>query len=245
MTQAPTPICPARICIVEDDPEIVDILSDTLADYGYETFHYPSATTFLKAIDADKPDLCLIDLGLPDQNGLDLVRTLDGEHNIPVIIISGRRALTDRIVGLEMGADDYVAKPFEPAEIVARVRSVLRRTERSKASAISPSAEVAEFEGWKVDIANFTLTSPQGEDCPLSQAEMSILRVFLAAPNRLLSRAQILDEVDIDPDKNFDRSVDVRISRLRTKLAEDPQNPKLIKTVYGAGYLFVAQVNWR
>lgn len=233
------------IAIVEDDAEIAEILVAILADSGYRTRHFFSAAEFETALEETDPDICLIDLGLPGENGLDLVKKLDARADIGTIIISGRRALSDKIVGLEMGADDYIAKPFEPAEIVARIRSVLRRSRRA-ASPQDPSAGKTKacFDGWTVDLANYTLQASDRRMMALSQAEMDVLKVFLNAPNRLFSRGQILDRIATDPDKHFDRSIDVRISRLRTKLAEDPQNPKIIKTVYGAGYIFVADITW-
>ena len=233
------------IAIVEDDEEIGDILIDILSDSGFRTRHFFSAAEFEASLAEARPEICLIDLGLPGENGLDLVKKLDAYPEIGTIIISGRRALSDKIVGLEMGADDYIAKPFEPAEIVARIRSVLRRSRRAAPPA-DPSAGKtrAQFDGWTVDLANYTLQAADQRMIALSQAEMDVLKVFLNAPNRLFSRAQILDQIAIDPDKHFDRSIDVRISRLRTKFGEDPQNPKIIKTVYGAGYIFVANITW-
>ncbi|TCD14908.1 response regulator transcription factor [Oricola cellulosilytica] len=234
-----------RIAIIEDDPDIASILTETMREQEFDSRHFSRCQDFLDAMPDYMPDMCLVDLGLPDTHGLDLVRKLEAIPSIATIIISGRGSLTDKIVGLEMGADDYVAKPFEPAEIVARVRSVLRRAQRS-ASAVADRTgrRRVRFADWTVDCDNFILTHVSGRSETLSLAEMAVLKVFLDSPNRLLSRPQILDTLEADPDKNFDRSVDVRISRLRTKLNEDPQNPKLIKTVYGAGYLFVGDVVW-
>ncbi|PCJ85067.1 MAG: DNA-binding response regulator [Hyphomicrobiales bacterium] len=233
-----------RVSIIEDDSDIAEILLSALGEHGFDAKHYPSASDFLNDRDSFKPTLCLIDLGLPDQNGLDLVKELDSDANISTIIISGRRGLSDKIVGLEMGADDYIEKPFETAELIARIRTVLRRTMRSQAREDTAKKERASFAGWTVDLPNYALHASDGSMMPLSQAEMEVLKIFLVAPNRLMSRAHILDALALDADKNYDRSIDVRISRLRNKLGEDSQNPKLIKTVYGAGYIFVADVSW-
>jgi DNA-binding response OmpR family regulator len=245
MSREQPPIAQPLIAIVEDDAEIGDILVSLLSESGFRARHFPSSAEFEATLADTRPDICLIDLGLPGENGLDLVKKLDTHPEIGTIIISGRRALSDKIVGLEMGADDYIAKPFEPAEIVARIRSVLRRSRRAdKPRDPSAGKTRAQFDGWVVDLANYTLQAPDERTMALSQAEMDVLKVFLNAPNRLFSRAQILDMIASDPDKHFDRSIDVRISRLRTKFGEDPQNPKIIKTVYGAGYIFVANIAW-
>ncbi|QKV16996.1 response regulator transcription factor [Oricola thermophila] len=233
------------VAIIEDDAEIGEILIAILSDSGFRTRHFFSAAEFEASLAETRPEICLVDLGLPGENGLDLVKRLDSCPEIGTIIISGRRGLTDKIVGLEMGADDYIAKPFEPAEIVARIRSVLRRARRNAPTATQTNDKTkARFDGWTVDLSSYTLQAADNRTIPLSQAEMDVLKVFLSAPNRLFTRAQIMDRIATDPDGHFDRSIDVRISRLRTKFGEDPQNPKIIKTVYGAGYIFVANVKW-
>lgn len=235
----------AAIAIIEDDHDIGSILKDVLKEHGFRPYHYTRADEFETSLNQLSYALCLVDLGLPDQNGLDLVSSLSSRHNIPCIIISGRRQLSDKIVGLELGADDYIAKPFEPSEIIARVRSVLRRVDRANkdnTSNTSKSATCARFDKWTVDFGSFEMTHVDGSTESLSSAELDVLRVFIDAPNRLLTRAQILDSVTTDDVQNFDRAVDVRISRLRAKLRDNSQNPKLIKTIYGAGYIFVAKV---
>lgn len=233
------------IAVIEDDPDIAMILQEALQEHGFTPHLYTRADEFEASISRIQYALCLVDLGLPDQNGLDLVSSLSSGHNIPCIIISGRRQLSDKIVGLELGADDYIAKPFEPSEIIARVRSVLRRVDREKktnATKTSLSATRASFDEWTIDFGSFEMTHKDGTTTSLSSAELDVLRVFIDAPNRLLTRAQILDSVTTEDTQNFDRAVDVRISRLRAKLRDNSQNPKLIKTIYGAGYIFVAKV---
>nr|WP_018688513.1 response regulator transcription factor [Ahrensia kielensis] len=234
-----------KIAIIEDDPDIAANIQIALMDYGFDCKIFSSAAQFYANINDMKPDLCLVDLGLPDQNGLDVIKKLNESGNIASIIISGRRALTDKIVGLEMGADDYISKPFETAELVARVRTVMRRVSKTRHTndkARQPSK--AKFDNWTLDMVNYTLAHQDGTSTQLSMAEMDIMKMFLEGTNRLFSRAQILDNLKLDPDQNFDRSIDVRISRLRTKLCESTQAPKFIKTVYGGGYMFVANVEW-
>jgi DNA-binding response OmpR family regulator len=159
-----------------------------------------------------------------------------------VLILTGRNDVTDRVLGLELGADDYIVKPFEPRELVARVRSILRRYQRAASTDTTGERSTARFAGWTFDANRHALTAPDDREVSLSAAEAGLLATLLRRPNKILSREQLLGERDVDP---FDRSIDVRISRLRRKLDDDPQNPRMIKTVYGAGYLFSAQVEWR
>ncbi|WP_162654834.1 response regulator transcription factor [Lentilitoribacter sp. Alg239-R112] len=238
-----------KIAIVEDDCDIAENIRIAVESYGFTARHFESASAFEIELEVFKPDLCLIDLGLPDQNGLDLIKLLNDKYQIASIIISGRRGLSDKIVGLEMGADDYISKPFETAELIARIRTVLRRTEKASTPAVINDTYgkkylKAFFDDWTIDLTNYSLTHVDGHSTPLTKAEMDIMKMFISGPNRLFSRSQILNTLDIDAEQNFDRSIDVRISRLRSKLNEDPQAPKLIKTIYGAGYMFVANVTW-
>ncbi|ASJ74479.1 response regulator transcription factor [Granulosicoccus antarcticus] len=232
------------IAVIEDDDDIADIIVSVLAEAGYQVRRFATAASFHETLKTDRPTLCLIDLGLPDENGLDLVRLLSNTHNIPNIIISGKRALTDKLIGLELGADDYIAKPFESAELVARVRTVLRRAGNEGRQVTAPHQSLARFQQWTIDFNSFRLIDEQNNEISLNRSEVEILRVFLNRPHQLLSRSQILEHLQLDVDSNFDRSIDVRISRLRNKLGEDRQNPKIIKTVYGEGYLFAAVVTW-
>ena len=175
-------------------------------------------------------------------DGMQVVRELQDGSPCAVLILTGRNDVTDRVLGLELGADDYIVKPFEPRELVARVRSILRRYQRAPAPEPASERNLARFASWSFDASRHALTAPDGREISLSAAEAGLLATLLRRPNKILSREQLLGERDVDP---FDRSIDVRISRLRRKLDDDPQNPKLIKTVYGAGYLFSAQVEWQ
>jgi DNA-binding response OmpR family regulator len=232
----------AYVAIVEDDRDIADILQSALSKNGFETACFQSGSAFLQSLAKRAPDLCLIDLTLPDRDGLSIVAELRAHPGTASIIVSGRRELDTKLIGLELGADDYIVKPFEDKEIVARVRSVLRRM--GNAADRDKKRRVARFSGWTTDFGVFELISPAGERTSLSGGEARVLQIFLEAANRLLTRADLMDKLGIDSDANFDRSIDVRISRLRAKLEKDPRNPRFIKTVYGAGYLMAAQVEW-
>ncbi len=230
-----------RIYLIEDDPDICDVVRALMEGYGYTFAAFQTGRDARLAIRREPPDLVLVDLILPDMNGLELVRELWSDVRFGLIVLTGRAEVSDRVLGLELGADDYIVKPFEPRELVARVRSILRRYQRSAAPELAGEAHIARFAGWEFDGNRHTLTAPDGREIGLSAAEAGLLATLLRRPNKILSREQLLGERDVDP---FDRSIDVRISRLRRKLDDDPHNPRLIKTVYGAGYLFSSQVEW-
>lgn len=227
------------VAILDDEPAIRQMLSTALEDAGFRTAAFARATEFEAALRHTAPDVCLVDLGLPDRDGLALVHRLALESGAAIIIISGRAQVQDRVTGLELGADDYIIKPFEPAEVVARVRARLRR-ERDTAA----FAKTARFEGWTAEFDRYALIAPDGSETPFSHAEGEVLRLFLEAPRRLLSRARMQEALGGGAGESFDRAMDVRISRLRAKLREDPRNPRLIKTIYGAGYIFIGDVAW-
>lgn len=230
------------IFLVEDDEVIARQLIQTLREYGFDAHFEKTGSGLLKRLETAEPRLCIVDLGLPDMDGLEVVRVIRTKSRCGVLILTGRGHPVDRVMGLELGADDYVVKPFEPRELIARVRSILRRCAPEPAAAPTGSNRVAEFAGWRFEAATNRLTSPDGLEHDLSTAEALLLLGFLERPNRIQTREQLMGERDVSP---FDRSIDVRISRLRRKLEPDPQNPKLIRTVYGAGYLLAATVNWR
>ena len=226
------------IAILDDEPEIRRLLSQALEQAGFRTQCFSRATEFEAALRRITPDACLIDLGLPDRDGLALVHRLASESGAAIIIISGRAQVQDRVTGLELGADDYIIKPFEPAEVVARIRARLRRPARDGAQT---RAQTLRFAGWTADFDRYALIGPDGTETPLSHAEAEVLRLFTDNPRRLITRAQMLETLGGAAGDSFDRAMDVRISRLRTKLGEDPKNPRLIKTIYGAGYIFLAE----
>ena len=238
-----TDASPPLILVLEDEPEIARIICTALNDYGFRNEHLRTGRELLARARQLSPDLVIVDLGLPDMDGMQVVRELQDGSPCAVLILTGRNDVTDRVLGLELGADDYIVKPFEPRELVARVRSILRRYVRSAAPEGDAANErsIAVFGPWRFDTGRHALSDPEGNETALSAAEAALLMTLLRRPNKILSREQLLGERDVDP---FDRSIDVRISRLRRKLGDDPHNPKLIKTVYGAGYLFAAQVAW-
>ncbi len=227
------------VTIVDDEPEIRRILTDALEDAGFRTQSFSRAREFEASLKRVTPDVCLVDLSLPDTDGLALVHRLALEQGAAVIIISGRAQVQDRVTGLELGADDYITKPFDPAEVVARIRARLR-TPRSQMT----HSDSARFNGWTAHFDRYVLEDTAGEETPFSHAEGEVLRLFLESPKRLISRAQMQEALGGAAGDSFDRAMDVRISRLRTKLGEDPKNPRLIKTIYGAGYIFLGDVDW-
>ncbi|QDF95831.1 DNA-binding response regulator [Azoarcus sp. DD4] len=241
MTATRPEASPSTIFVLEDEPEIARLICASLTEYGFRCEHLATGRQLLSRARQQTPDLCIVDLGLPDMDGMQVVRELQDGSPCAVLILTGRNDVTDRVLGLELGADDYIVKPFEPRELVARVRSILRRYQRSAPMESVGEKTIAHFAGWIFDSGRHAMTAPDGREVSLSAAEASLLAVLLRRPNKIFSREQLLGERDVDP---FDRSIDVRISRLRRKLDDDPQNPKLIKTVYGAGYLFAAQVSW-
>lgn len=232
----------AHIAILDDEPEIRRILQDALQEAGFRVTSFARATEFEAALKRSAPDVCLVDLGLPDRDGLAVVHRLALESGAAIIIISGRAQVQDRVTGLELGADDYIIKPFEPAEVVARIRARLRKSQRDPAPRSTP--QTARFAHWQADFDRYVLISDDGAETGFSHAEGEVLRMFLESPNRLISRAQMQQALGGAAGDSFDRAMDVRISRLRTRLGEDPKNPRLIKTIYGAGYIFLADVAW-
>ncbi|MEJ6392889.1 response regulator transcription factor [Gymnodinialimonas sp. 2305UL16-5] len=227
------------VTILDDEPQIRAMLADALTDAGFRTASFARATEFEAALRHTTPDVCLVDLGLPDKDGLALVHRLALESGAAIIIISGRAQVQDRVTGLELGADDYIIKPFDPAEVVARIRARLRTPKSPEIDSAT-----AHFNGWTAFFDRYILVSDQGEESTFSHAEGEVLRLFLEAPKRLISRQQMQERLGGAAAESFDRAMDVRISRLRTKLGEDPKNPRLIKTIYGAGYIFLGDVTW-
>ena len=222
--------------VIEDDAEVSRVILRAFAGHPYRLEAFARAAELLRRMKAAPARLCIVDLGLPDMDGLALVRRLAEDFGCAVIVLSGRQDVSDRILGLELGADDFVLKPFEPRELVARVSSVLRRAARR-----DDSEDVARFAGWRFHADRHQLVAADGAEVDLSAAESRMLTALLRSPNRILSREQLMPD---SPDPATDRSIDVRISRLRSKIEANPREPELIKTVYGAGYLLAAEVDW-
>ena len=232
-----------HIMIVDDDAEIRSLLGEYLHKQGYRATAVADGKGMRAAIEKSRPDAIVLDLMLPGEDGLDLCRAVRARSNIPIIMLTARGDETDRIVGLELGADDYVAKPFNPRELLARVKSVLRRA-RALPDNLKPEVAASyRFAGWTLDAATRNLTAPDGVVIPLSGVEFRLLRVFLDHPNRVLARDQLIDLMLSRDAGPFDRAIDVQVSRLRQRLREDAKEPALIKTVRGQGYVFAAQVD--
>jgi two-component system OmpR family response regulator/two-component system phosphate regulon response regulator OmpR len=223
-----------QVLVVDDDAGIRDLLADYLAKQGMTVKTARDGKEMEERLATFGPDLVVMDLMMPGEDGLSLTRRLKAERGIPVIMLSARGEDIDRIVGLEVGADDYLPKPFNPRELLARIRAVLRR---GGSRAAEQQAEVARFGAFALDMASQTL-SREGEDIPLTQAEFTLLKIFVEHPNRALSRDQIMDWLKGFERDPFDRSIDVRVTRLRKKIEDDPANPAYIRTVWGQGYLF-------
>ncbi|MBM7062185.1 response regulator [Pseudomonas sp. UL073] len=232
---------PIRVLAVDDDADIRQLLADYLGGHGYEVALAADSQQMRALLAEHLPDVVLLDVGLPGEDGLSLARFLREHHDLPVIMISGASTPLDRIVGLEVGADDYLAKPFDPRELLARLKTVLRRYNRqpSAAAEAAPDAELLALGDCRLDLQRHQLFDASGAEVPLTAMEFEMLQVFVQRPNRPLSRDQILNLTQQRDWNPFDRSIDIRIARLRRKLEPDPDKPQLIRTVRGVGYMFV------
>ena len=232
---------PPLILIVDDDPEIRVLLGDYLGRQGLRTLAVGDGGGMWRELERHAVDLVVLDLMLPGDDGLELCRRLRADSTLPVIMLTARGDATDRIVGLELGADDYLPKPFDPRELLARIRATLRRA--GPAGTQTPAAAVrVRFAGWTLDRQRRELRDADGTVVPLSAGEYRLLEVFVERPNRALGRELLLELLQGRAATPFDRSVDVQVSRLRRRLRDDAREPHLIKTVRNAGYLFATQV---
>ena len=231
-----------RVLVVDDDTELRNLLGDYLSKNGYEVLLAADGKEMRQQLAAHTVELIVLDLMLPDEDGLVLCRNLRAQSNIPVIMLTARGDETDRIIGLEMGADDYMPKPFNPRELLARIKSVLRRVHSQPEQPEAKAGRFVQFAHWQLDTISRNLVAQDGLVVALSGAEYRLLKVFLEHANRILSRDQLLDLLqgkDADP---FDRSIDVQISRLRQRLGDDAKEPAIIKTVRGEGYILTSEV---
>ena len=230
----------ARILMVDDDPGIRDVVSDFLGKHGYQVETAADSREMEQALERGQVDLIVLDIMLPGEDGLAICRRLAVGEAPPIIMLSAMGEDTDRIVGLELGADDYLSKPCNPRELLARIRAVLRRAElRGQTSSVGAGCE---FAGWRLDLVRRELRSPQGVVVNLSSGEFSLLRAFVERPQRVLTRDQLL-EFARGPDSDaFDRAIDVQISRLRRKLDDGGGSQDLIRTIRNEGYMFTAKV---
>lgn len=231
-----------HILVVDDDPEIRHLLQAYLEKNGLRVTTTGDGNGMWQVLDSARVDLIVLDLMLPGVDGLELCRTLRARSKIPVIMLTARGDEMDRILGLEMGADDYLPKPFSARELLARIKGVLRRARDLPVDGLEEMPTRLAFAGWVLDTRTRNLTSPDEVVIALSQAEYRLLHVLLTHPNRALSRDQLLDLTQGREAGPFDRSIDVLIGRLRRRLGDDAKEPLLIKTLRGQGYLLGAKV---
>lgn len=233
----------AHILVVDDDREIRDLLDKFLVKHGYRVTTAAEGREMKKVLEDSRIDLVVLDLMMPGEDGLTLCRNLRADSQLPVIMLTAMGEETDRIVGLEMGADDYLAKPFNPRELLARIKAVLRRSGAVPAlREVKSATELYQFAEWSLDAGKRELTGDNGMMVPMSTGEFDLLLAFLQHPQRVLSRDQLLDLARGRDAAPFDRSIDVQVSRLRKKIEVDPKEPQLIKTVRGGGYVLTVKV---
>jgi two-component system phosphate regulon response regulator OmpR len=238
-----------HILVVDDERRIRTMLNRYLSDEGFRVSEAADGVAMREILDRDPVDLVLLDLVMPGEDGLSLARHIRQRSDVPVIMLTGKGELIDRVVGLEAGADDYIAKPFHLREVLARIRTVMRRVHPQPGSAApqaSPSKEATGdtlvFQDWRFDLLKRELRRPSGDLVPLTAGEFDLLRVFARNPNRVLDRDHLMTLVKGRDWAAFDRAIDTQVVRLRKKIEPDPQNPQLIKTVRSAGYIFATSV---
>lgn len=240
-----------QILLVDDDPDVRAMLSEYLEMHGFDVVAVDGGAAMRVALERQVPDVVLLDLRLPGEDGLSLMRYLRAHYALGVVMVTGAGEVVDRIVGLEMGADDYIAKPFEPRELLARVKSVMRRvqapprpgqgdgtSEALSSTAAPDDGRVAVGDCW-LDLRAHRMFDGSGEEVLLTSMEFDLLKVFVEHPNQVLSRDRLLTLTRNREWEPFDRSIDIRIARLRRKLEPDPERPRFIRTVRGAGYMYV------
>ena len=239
----------AHIAVLDDEVDITRLLAGYLATQGYRVTEFHAGRDLLASMRDDPPALVLLDLGLPGEDGFTIARQLREHFRCGLVIVTGRGDSVDKVVGLEVGADDYVTKPFDLRELAARIKAVLRRVAPVEAvvapAAVAPPAPAREgfqFAGWQFDAAARRLSNPEGVEVPLTTGEFDLLRVLLRHPGRVLSRDFLLEQTRGRDAAPFDRTIDVQIGRLRKKMEADSERPELIKSVRGAGYVLVPAV---
>lgn len=231
-----------HILVVDDHSEIRDLLKRFLEQHGMRVSCARDGKEMKRLLDERELDLLVLDLMMPGEDGLTLCRELRVKSRLPIIMLTAMGEETDRIIGLEMGADDYLSKPFNPRELLARIKAVMRRTQAESLPVPETLTRDLRFDRWLLDVNRRELVDEEGVGMSLSTAEFDLLKVFLERPQRVLSRDQLLDLARGREAVAFDRAIDTLVSRLRRKLERDPKNPELIKTIWGGGYLFAADV---
>ncbi|HWL68163.1 MAG TPA: response regulator [Geminicoccus sp.] len=231
-----------HIAVVDDHRDIRDLVGRYLAQHGYRVSVAENGAALRRLLERSAPDLVILDIMMPGEDGLSLCRHLRGTTEVPIIFLTAMVEDTDRIVGLELGADDYLTKPFNPRELLARIKAVLRRVNSLPPQRIKLKARMLSFDRWMLNVGRRELVDSDGVAVPLSTAEFRLLTAFLDHAGLILSRDQLLDLTVGRAADSFDRSIDNQVSRLRKKIELDPRNPMLIKTHWGGGYSFMAEV---
>jgi two-component system, OmpR family, response regulator len=237
MTQNP------HIAVVDDEPSTREMVGEYLTTHGFQVSQCDGGASLRELLKKAQPDLIVLDLNMPEEDGLSIIRDLKQKSRVPVIMLTATASAIDRVVGLELGADDYVAKPCELRELVARIRSVLRRSQATAPAAAAPAAaqptaRTVRFGTKLLDLDAHLLRDDDGNEHPLTTSEFTLLKAFADNPKRVLSRERLLDLANARDPEAFDRAIDVRITRIRRKIEPDPDHPSIIRTVRGAGYLF-------
>jgi len=234
---------PIHVLAVDDDSSVRQMIADYLGDNDIRVTVLPEGRGIAEALARDVIDLVILDLKLPGEDGMQIARKLRAESDIPIIMLTGRKEEADRVMALELGADDYLTKPFSPRELLARIRALLRRARNNETVADSlAKIRAYRFAGWELNVRLRRLTSSDGENVPITNSEFNLLVAFLAAPKRVLSREQLLDLSRLHNDEVYDRAIDVQVGRLRRKLEKTGASDGLIRTERGAGYVFTTEV---
>ena len=234
---------PPHVLVVDDDPDIRAVLEDYLSKYDMRVTALASGREMLEVFETEAIDVVLLDIRMPGENGIELAQTLRERASVPIVLLTGNAEEADRVMGLELGADDYVTKPFSPRELLARIRAVLRRYQApSDLPARDDKRRAYRFAGWEFNLRTRKLTAPDGRKLELSNSEFSLLVAFCGSAQRVLSRDQLMSLSRLHNAEVYDRTVDVQIVRLRRKIEADPARPQLIVTERGAGYIFVPAV---
>jgi len=241
-TEAATQV-PPHVLALDDDPDLRNLLREFLPKHDLRTTTVATGAEMLRVLEQEPVDILLIDLRLPQEDGLALARKVREKSGIPIIILTGKTDEADRVMGLELAADDYVTKPFSPRELVARVRALLRRTQPEAGGSSTAAPRAYRFAGWELNLRRRRLTNPSGDPVELTNSEFNLLSAFLAAPQRVLTRDQLLERSRLHSLEVYDRAIDVTILRLRRKIEPDYTDPQLIVTERGAGYVFTQPVS--
>jgi len=234
---------PIHVLVIDDDPSVRQMIADYLGDNDMKVSTLPGGQALRDVMERNTVDLLILDLKLPGEDGMQIARELRVDSDVPIIMLTGRKEEADRVMGLELGADDYLTKPFSPRELLARIRALLRRSRTHETVADSLARIRAyRFAGWELNVRRRRLISRQGQTIPITNSEFNLLVAFLAAPQRVLSREHLLNASRLHNDEVYDRSIDVQVGRLRKKIAPEDGQAQLIRTERGVGYVFTATV---